>query len=190
MSVLDHSHYFCSSEDSELVSAGWSKWGLNVGTTPYPLKYSPFTSTHFLHLMGNLDSSSSNRWAGIALSSLRMAALTAGRFLYFTPLKCSFRYGKRKKSQGAKSGLYGGCANMSWSNKYAKVRVAVWGLALSCWIINSLVCVSTPPVHIPGLFLLIHSLSLHNVGFSINGFLCEFYQKASQCFDRMLCTHW
>ena len=51
------------------------------------------------------------------------------------PLILFFTYGNKKKSFGAKSGLYGGwlIKSISWEHKNAVVWAVVWELALSWW---------------------------------------------------------
>jgi hypothetical protein len=71
------------------------------------------------------------------------------------PLRC---FGKRQKSDGAKSGVYGGCGRISQPQEFKRLTVmaALWGRALSCKI-------RTPLVNNPGLLCHIASLSLFRV---------------------------
>ena len=69
-------------------------------------------------------------------SQVRTSAATSSSEAYLFPLRCSLSFGNRKKSQGAKSGLYGGCAKMSSKlrrSNAAGVCLLVCGRALSCW---------------------------------------------------------
>ena len=63
------------------------------------------------------------------------ALFRSSSFAKSLPARCSFIFGNRKKSDSARSGLYGGCSKMSqWNFSRSKACVcrAVCGRALSC----------------------------------------------------------
>ena len=66
---------------------------------------------------------------------IQPASFRSSSFAKHLPARCSFIFGNRKKSDGVKSGLYGGCSKMSqWNCSHRKACVcrAVCGRALLC----------------------------------------------------------
>ena len=69
----------------------------------------------------------------MAFNQLCTASITSLSSANFWPCKCSFIGPKKWKSDGAKSGPYGGCFNSPnfWARGVSTVCAAVWGRALS-----------------------------------------------------------
>ena len=69
---------------------------------------------------------------GMAFNQLCTTSITSLSSANFWPCKCSFTGPKKWKSDGAKSGPYGGCFNTpNFRSRVSTVCAAVWGRALS-----------------------------------------------------------
>ena len=96
--------------------------------------FSTRTHTHFRQQQTSISKMSRKNSTLCCLIQVLMDLSTSSLESYRCPKRSSFIFGKRWKSYGTKSGLFGGCCKMvRGSFSVASVVVQeVWGLALSC----------------------------------------------------------
>ena len=100
-------------------------------TSVYVSTQSPLTLRHQSYLGTSLCIPCYTMWSPGYSTSILQVFVTRKRL----PVRCSFIFGNRKKSDDARSGLYGGCSKMfQWNYSRSKACVcrAVCGLALPC----------------------------------------------------------
>ena len=98
----------------------------------YFLTLSPCFATHLVHLSTNMRVPSRKKLFDVVFNQLCTASITSLSSAYFWPCKCSFIGPNKWKSDGARSGLYGGCFNTSnfRAHSVSTICAAVWGRAL------------------------------------------------------------
>jgi len=101
----------------------------------YSSTKSPRTSIHFRQRCTSFWNPSFKKLVFCFWNHFLTADFTSSSQLKFWPFKCSFSFGNRWKSLGARSGLYGGCGSTekSWRRIASLVAALVWVLMLSCW---------------------------------------------------------
>lgn len=103
------------------------------------------------------------------------AFMTSSSFWKWVPPKCFFNGPNKKKSEGARSGLYGGCSNTShlYFSSQALVFQAECGVALPC---SSFTFVER---NCPILLKQIFSFNFFNVSMYRSAFIVSFFVKNS-----------